>query len=155
MCLGVILQGGDDYYDIDLEIVDYIYKANIPCLGICLGMQTMGIYMNGILEMIPTMHSHNNKNKKYSHSVKIVSSSKLYHILGEEIIKVNSRHNYILTKTDLSIVGYSDDYFIEAIEDTNKLFFIGVEWHPESMVKYDSISNKLFDYFMDMCRGIK
>ena len=41
---------------------------------------------------------------------------------------------------------------IEAIEDKNKKFFIGVQWHPESMYSYDILECNLFDYFIEVCR---
>ena len=49
LCSGIILQGGSDYYDIDIVITKYLYKNNIPTLGICLGMQTMAMAFNGIM----------------------------------------------------------------------------------------------------------
>ena len=55
--------------------------------------------------------------------------------------------------TDLSIVGISNDGIIEAIEDKNKRFFIGVQWHPESMIEYDSIQNKIFKKFINACQN--
>lgn len=52
-----------------------------------------------------------------------------------------------IPNTDLDIVAYSEDEIIEAIEDKKKKFFIGVQWHPESLT-YDEYSNKLFDFFI-------
>lgn len=49
--------------------------------------------------------------------------------------------------TELDCVAYSEDGIIEAIEDKTKRFFIGVQWHPESLIN-DEYSNKLFDYFI-------
>ena len=50
-------------------------------------------------------------------------------------IKIHMLH--ILKNTKLEVVGISHDNYIEAIEDTSKRFFIGVQWHPESMIDYD------------------
>lgn len=49
--------------------------------------------------------------------------------------------------TNLSQVAYSEDGIIEAIEDKTKKFFIGVQWHPETLIN-DKSSNKLFDEFI-------
>ncbi len=149
MCDGIILQGGDNFYNYDVEILKYIYEKDIPVLGICLGMQLMGSMFGGRLEKI-TKHKY--KDKKYVHKVYIDKKSKLYSILESDVISVNSRHISALDNTNLDIVGLSDDNVIEAIEDKSKNFFIGVQWHPESMYSYDILECNLFDYFIDICR---
>ena len=149
MCNGFILQGGSDYYDIDILITKYLYDKNIPTLGICLGMQTMGYFFNGNLGRLAN-NNHDSKNK-YMHSVILDETSKLYKILNKKNLDVNSRHKDYLIKTDLKVVGISNDNIIEAIEDKNKRFFIGVQWHPETMIEYDKIMKRLFEYFINTC----
>jgi putative glutamine amidotransferase len=146
LCDGIILPGGDKNYEIDTQIVKFLYKKNIPTLGICLGMQIMALAFNGDLDYINN-DSHQS-NKFYVHSINIKKNSKLASIINNQNILVNSRHNEYITKTDLNIVAYSCDGIIEAIEDTNKKFFIGVQWHPESL-KNDLYSKLLFDAFIN------
>ena len=145
MCDGVILQGGDSFNDKHLRIVNYLYDENIPTLGICLGMQMMGVLFNGKLGDI----SNHKSNLNYVHEVNIDKKSKLYKIIKEDKIVVNSRHNNYLINTDLDIVGMSD--VIEAIESKNRTFFMGLEWHPESMIAYDRVANIIFEYFIEGC----
>ena len=140
---GIILQGGDDYIKEEIELVKYAYKNDIPLLGICLGMQTIGIAMNGTIKKV---YNHMKPNIKNVHDVYIKKDSKIYEILNKEKITVNSRHNYALIKTSLDITGYSTDNIIEVIEDKTKKFFIGLQWHPESLE--DENSKKIFDYFI-------
>ena len=139
LCDGLILQGGSDYYDIDILITKYLYKNNIPTLGICLGMQTMAMTFNGTMSEIA---NHNSKSK-YVHSINIDKNSKLYNIIKKDKIFVNSRHNSYIINTDLDVSATNN--VIEAIEDKNKKFFIGVQWHPESIMDENSIL--LFNYF--------
>lgn len=150
LCDGIICQGGDNYYDYDLKIISYCYKINKPLLGICLGMQAMAYAFNGKLNNLDSF-SHFSLDK-YVHKVTIKKTSKLYDILKSDIIKVNSRHKSYVTKPLLDVTALSSDNLIEALEDKNKKFFIGVEWHPESMIEYDILENKLFSYFIDCCR---
>ena len=148
MCDGIIFQGGDNFEKYDLDTLKYIYDINKPVLGICLGMQLMGVLFDG------NMININNHKKKlsYAHNVIINKNSILYNIYKTNNIKVNSRHKQIIKNTKLKVVGVSQDGYIEAIEDSSKKFFIGVQWHPESMVKYDKEQNSLFKYFIKQCK---
>ena len=138
-CDGFILQGGTDFYDIDILIVKYLYKNNIPTLGICLGMQTMACAFGGKLDSIDNHYSLS----EYVHYVDIDKNSKLFEIIGEKAILVNSRHHQFVKNTNLYQSAFSN--VLEAVEDCNKKFFIGVEWHPESIMDKNSIY--LFDNF--------
>jgi len=140
---GIILQGGDNYKIEEIEIVKIAYKKNIPLLGICQGMQIMGISTCG---EIKKTNNHNKKNIEKVHDVMINKNSKIYEILKKEKITTNSRHNYKIINTTLDISGKTKDNVIEIIEDKTKQFFIGLEWHPESLNNEDT--KKIFNYFI-------
>ncbi len=146
-CNGIILPGGGgEIEDLDLKIVKYLFEQNIPTLGICMGMQMMALAFDGDLKKLnTTMHQ---SEKKYVHEIKIKEGSKLFDIIKEPTILVNSRHSEYITTTDLSISAISSDLKIEAIENSIKKFFIGVEWHPESL-KENIYSKRLFDFFIN------
>lgn len=149
-CDGFIFQGGDDFYPFDFSIVHYAYQNNIPSLGICLGMQTMSVLFDGALEKIQdTTFNHLQRKKEYVHLVTVNPYSKFYEMIKQDQIKVNSRHQECVKTTKLSIVGMSSDHVIEAVESKEKDFFIGVQWHPESMLEYDTVSKTLFTKFFD------
>lgn len=150
LCDGIIFQGGDAFEIYDMDALNYIYDIDKPVLGICLGMQLMGVLFGGKLIDI------NNHKKKllYAHNVTISKNSKLYNIYKTNNIKVNSRHKSVIKNTNLKIVGISNDSYIEAVEEPSKRFFVGVQWHPESMINYDEKQNNLFKYFIKNCKRI-
>ena len=146
MCDGIILPGGDDIYPLEIDLCRYLYDNNIPTLGICLGMQTMAVAINGT---VSTLSSLDHKSyEKYVHKVKIYNNTKLHNILKAKEILVNSRHKDYIKTTDLVISAISDDNIIEAVEGKNKKFFIGTQWHPENLD--DENTQKLFSYFINM-----
>ena len=162
MCRGIIMPGGNRMYDYDTFITDYAYKNDVPVLGICLGMQIMNAYLLG--EEIRTnaldkinlekYMNHNELDMKYVHKVILDKTSKLYNIIGEEVVEVNSRHKYVIknnenVKDKFDIVGMSEDGFPEAMEVKTRRFFIGVQWHPENMTEYDINMKKLFENFIE------
>ncbi len=126
LCDGVVLSGGNHFLDNDFRLVKYLYTNDIPTLGICLGMQVMGLSLGG--EEINVDEGHNND----WHNVKIKKNTLLYSIIKEEHILVNSRHKTGVKNSMLIDSAIASDGVIEAVEDRHKRFFLGVEWHPET-----------------------
>lgn len=136
LCDGIIFSGGDSFEEYDFEVLRYLYDIDKPTLGICLGMQMMGILFDGEETLVL---GHNDTN----HDVIINKNSKVYNAYNKNIINVNSRHKYRLVNTSLDIVSRDMNGYIEAIEDKNKKFFIGIQWHPED------IEDPIFKYFIE------
>lgn len=151
ICDGFVLQGGNMATNFDYDLIRKCYELDKPLLGICLGMQTIGEVFGGTLMETKT-NMHNPIDKLKLHSITIYKNTKLFKIMGEYNINVNSRHNFEVRGTNLTVAARSDDGVVEAIEDPNKKYFIGVEWHPEDMVNYDDYSKKIFKSFIEACK---
>ena len=140
LCDGVILSGGDHFYDNDFLLVKYLYEKDIPTLGICLGMQTMAITFGGKEIRVGVNHYHDN------HEVLVRQNTRLYQILKKDCILVHSRHKTGVIDTTLKVSAKSLDGIIEAVEDSSKKFFWGLEWHPESLQNKNS--DLIFEAFI-------
>lgn len=145
-CDAIIFPGGSEMYNIDYKIIKYLYEMDKPTLGVCLGFQIMAKAFNGKDRVLIESGNHASE-EEYVHSVTIKKDSLLYKIIGEENIKVNSRHTKKVPYTELDCVAFSDDGILEAVEAKDKKFFIGIQWHPESLLD-DVNSKKFFDYFI-------
>ena len=160
LCDGILLPGGSRWYEFDEYIYKYALQKDIPILGICAGMQMMACMDNNryttcfdTSKKNETTIEHYQKNQNYVHAIHIIEGSLLSQIIEENKIMVNSRHHYHVDRvTSLKISAYSEDGLIEAIEDTNRTFVLGVQWHPESMIKYDENAQKLLASFIQACQ---
>ena len=156
LCDGFILPGGDTWYRLDEVVIDYAIRRDKPLLAICLGMQALSKVLSGKKRMgydntikNNTVINHLEPNKTYVHSVIIDKNSKLYSIIGDVEITVNSRHSYHVPELDNTLIcARSSDGLIEGVELKDKKFIIGVQWHPESNLE-DEHSKKLFKSFFD------
>ena len=95
-----------------------------PVLGICLGMQMMGVHRGGELiqhlgDRLPDADRHRNDSR---HPVQSA--------LGDGLV-ASFHHQALADAADLEVIGRSDDGVIEAVRDPRRPFYVGVQWHPE------------------------
>ncbi len=143
-CQAVVLSGGDDpimeawsrpthpqarrvepaRQAFDLAIHAAAVSAGLPMLGICLGMQFMGLEAGGDLDQhlpdsSPTASIHA-EGRRHEVSGSLGSGT------------VHSRHHQAMRDPGtLTVVAEAPDGVIEAVSDPTARFRIGVQWHPE------------------------
>ena len=148
---GFILPGGESISEVDLFIIDYCYKNNIPLLGICLGMQEIGYYFNNKTIKKLNTSSHFNMERDYVHCIKLKRKSYLYNLLKTNTINVNSRHHYHIQENKNYTIEATCNKIIEAIKVKNTKHILGVQFHPEIMYKYDEYAQIIIKDFLKIC----
>lgn len=161
------------------DISDYVLMAycidnNIPCFAVCRGEQMMGIVSGTtFIQDIPQYYEdkgivyHQNHrmppgtpNRTYErHDVELTTTdSHLYKIVGSmEIKNVSSWHHQSvgsLEGTELIQTAkavYDGVEILEGIENPNKDFCVGVQFHPENDVKLVVFDGKTTPADYEIC----
>lgn len=150
----IIKPGALKIYGYERYIYDYAFNKDIPYLGICAGMQMMAGYQNNKYNNVKNETDIHHSKEEYAHTLRILKDTLLYNILKEEEIMVNSRHRYHIANPGINEVNaVSEDGIIEGIENRDKLFHLGVQWHPENL--NDDNTNKIFDEFIESAKKVK
>jgi putative glutamine amidotransferase len=145
VCDGLVLTGGDDpittrwgmplhpksnpvdplRQEFELALLDAsAADSRIPVLGICLGMQLMGLHAGATIDQhladhLPTADQH------WDRRAHEVSGE-----LGRGV--VHSHHRQALTDPGkLRVIATAPDGVIEAVRSDDRPFYVGVQWHPE------------------------
>ena len=150
LCDGIILQGGGFVDEYECFIAKYCHDYDIPLLGICAGKHNMVRALNGKIGKLD--HKNHDSQENYVHSISIKSDSLASKIFKNKELMVNSRHmRYSLDVGSLKITALSPDGIDEIVEDEKNAFYVGVQFHPESLYKRDENMKNLFLYFLDTC----
>jgi putative glutamine amidotransferase len=152
--LGYIFPDKDTF---DLLIVKIACELNKPILAICRGHQILNIAFGGTLyqdlsdmEGCYIKHQQQTKDGAATHTIDITPNSILHSILGSSIVTNTFHHQAIKDLAPgFKVTAYSKDNVIEAIEQCDKKFVVGVQFHPEIMTAYnDKNMFKLFKAFI-------
>lgn len=130
-------------------------RPALPVLGVCLGMQLMGLHAGGDLNQhLPdTLASADRHRRDFHHAiVPDPSRSADCDRFGLVPGTAASNHHQALDSAGrLSVLARSDDGVIEAIADLGRQYYLGVEWHPERTTN-ESLGLALIRRFVGCCR---
>lgn len=146
---------------LEIQLCQMALAADIPIFGICRGIQVMNIATGGSLHQdIHTqltnclLHKDEKIRTDIQHPIQLQPSSLLNQLTDESTTKVNSAHHQAVKVIGEGFVvtAQSEDGIIEAIENPSKRFVIGVQYHPERMLKEPELrahGQKLFEAFIN------
>jgi len=134
-------------------------ELNKPILGICRGMQVLNTAFGGTLYQDVSEIGDVLKHVQFTspdtgtHTVVIKEGSKLYDILGDEVI-MNSLHHQSVKDipAGFKAVAETKDGVIEGIEREGDLFVVGVQFHPELMVQNYDYALNLFKELVEVSK---
>ncbi len=110
----------------------------LPMLAICRGMQLLNVVRGGDLhqhlaDVLPDAAMHRGSPGRFAeHTVRIEPGTTLAGLLGPETT-THSFHHQAPNRigAGLRVAAVADDGSVEAVEDPNMRFTVGVLWHPE------------------------
>ena len=152
---GVLLPGGGDInpnrygqpadhpalYDID-EVQDeadftlarYALENEVPLLAICRGLHVVNVALGGSLIIdMPNYHRH------HIHDVQL-NDPKNFLNLDSKKITASCYHHQAIDQlgAGITVLGKSEDGYVEAIAIEAKAWAAGLQWHPEDTFNQDA-----------------
>lgn len=130
------------------DVIRQAMLAQLPLLGICRGAQLLNVCRGGNLMQELKSRRRITSNRWTILPLKTLSVrkfSKLLQYLGKSQCKINSLHNQAINKlgTGLEVSGRDLDGIVQAVEDPEAEFVVGVQWHPEFLL-YQKRQRQLF-----------
>lgn len=141
---------------LEVYLMKKVLQDKKPVLGVCRGMQLMNVLRGGTLYQdiptdLPGKQNHRRSSEErdieqFAHMLKLDQRSKFAEIVGGEVLPSNTHHHQAIKKLGdgFTATAWAEDDIIEAIEDRSMPFLLGVQSHPESMLRVESRWLKLF-----------
>ena len=141
----------------ELMLTRYAYYRQIPILGICRGMQTLAIALDGHIQQdlpnaeVRMKHSQDADREEPTHTVFVQKDTLLKKIYNCDRMFVNSFHHQAVDEVSdkLRISATAADKVVEAVESNEHKPILGVQWHPEWLGKD---GQPLFKWLVDEAR---
>jgi putative glutamine amidotransferase len=153
--------------DLELGALVVADARGVPVLGICRGLQAMNVHAGGSLLQHLDGHAGPGwgHGPALTHPLRLVPGSRLARILnptnsGGGVLTVNSYHHQAVRASDLA-PGFVPSAFspsaagdlVEAFEAPSGPFRMAVQCHPERGESTPRAFERLFAFFVDVCRG--
>jgi gamma-glutamyl-gamma-aminobutyrate hydrolase PuuD len=122
----------------ELALLQGALERDLPVLAICRGSQVLNIARGGdLVQHLPEIVGHHGHKEQPGvfgdHDVRIDAESRLGEVVGARApIKSHHHQGFGRVGEGLREVAWADDGTVEAIEDPQAPFVLGVLWHPEA-----------------------
>lgn len=153
---GLVFSGGEDIGENpardagELALLTAALERDLPVLAICRGFEVLNVMRGGdLVQHLPDVVGHEQHRAvvgEFSeHSVRVDPSSRVGRVAGD----VKSHHHQGVGRIGdgLREVAWAEDGTVEALEDPDKAFVVGVLWHPEA-----GDDQRLFEQLVEAAR---
>jgi putative glutamine amidotransferase len=126
---------------VEVALAREALARDLPLLGICRGMQLLNVACGGTLHQhLPQRFGHHEHLRVHGsfdgadHDVRLAAGSLAARVAGEELHATKSHHHQGVDRLGEGLVvsGWADDDLPEALEQPDRRFALGVQWHPEA-----------------------
>ncbi|HKL76687.1 MAG TPA: gamma-glutamyl-gamma-aminobutyrate hydrolase family protein, partial [Halanaerobiales bacterium] len=153
---GKVIPARDEF---ELKLLEKAIEKEKPVLGICRGAQLINVSYNGTLKQHIDDHRDGLKHHALikfprwykAHDVEIKKESHIFKAYKKEKMKTNSLHHQAIKEVGdgLTVTAKASDGIVEGVEDKDKDFLVGVQWHPEMMYFKHEEQVEIFKYFIE------
>jgi putative glutamine amidotransferase len=122
----------------ELALLEAALERDMPVLAICRGSQVLNVARGGdLVQHLPEVvgdekHKHT-PGMFADHDVTVEDGTRLASLLGDRA-PVKSHHHQGIGRIGegLRVAAHAEDGTVEAVEDPDRRFALGVLWHPEA-----------------------
>jgi gamma-glutamyl-gamma-aminobutyrate hydrolase PuuD len=130
--------------EVELRLLRHALRRKLPVLGICRGSQLVNIACGGSLygdvkkeKRSSLRHIHPRRYDVYRHLIDVVPGTPLARWYGRRTVRVNSYHHQGIRRLARRLIpmAHSRDGLVEAYFDPRADFLVGLQFHPERMLR--------------------